>query len=123
MGKSPAKGCVPMKKLLILLIALFLPIYALADVPAALESSVLLNIPGEPVGILDYVQLPDGDVLLNVLTLSSLDGQSDGTCSSSSASQQTAPQCGQPATTPDTVRISSICPWTKAPRRCSCITT
>lgn len=68
-----------MKKLICMLLALFLPLCALAESPVTLESTVPLYIPGDPIGILDYIQLPDGGTLLNVVTQASLDGLSEGT--------------------------------------------
>lgn len=65
-----------MKKALCLLIMLLTPLCAWADGSAAIEHDIMLSLPGENPGISDCIPLPDGDVLLNVLTTGELDGAS-----------------------------------------------
>ena len=65
-----------MKKLLLFLIALFLPVYALAEAPVSIETDALLPLPGKNPAISDCLALSDGDALLNVLTTGDLGGTS-----------------------------------------------
>ena len=65
-----------MKKALCLLIMLLTPLCAWADGSAAIEHDIMLSLPGENPGISNCIPLPDGDVLLNVLTTGELDGAS-----------------------------------------------
>lgn len=63
-----------MKKFLCLLLILLTPLCALAEDPAAVENDMILPLPGENPSINDCLSLPNGDVLLNVLTTGKLDG-------------------------------------------------
>ena len=63
-----------MKRLLCLLLTLLLPACALAEAPIAIVSDSALSLPGNNPGISDCIPLPDGSVLLNILTTGELDG-------------------------------------------------
>lgn len=67
-----------MKKMLILLMALFLPVYALAEAPVSLVRHDLTYSIGEAADILDCAVLPEGGVLLNVRSTANLDGSGEG---------------------------------------------
>lgn len=65
-----------MKKFLCLLLALLLPVCALAEAPVVLERDIPLPLPGENPAVSDCIPLSDGGALLNVLTTDTLDGVS-----------------------------------------------
>lgn len=68
----------PMKTLLCFLLCLLMPLMARAEAPVTQLGTATLFLAGDVQSVFEHVSLPDGGALLNVHTLASLDGLTDG---------------------------------------------